>query len=139
MEVMLRAQAVAAVRPSPDFESIAVAFKRIKNILKQTRESGKAPAAEFNASLAADAAEKSLADLAAQTAPRVAELRHKRDFAAALAEIARIRPALDTFFEKVMVMVEDEKIRANRLALLEKLLQDFSTIADFSEIVAEKK
>jgi glycyl-tRNA synthetase beta chain len=46
---------------------------------------------------------------------------------------------VDTFFDKVMVMVEDEHLRSVRLALLEKLLRNFSTIADFSEIVTEGK
>jgi glycyl-tRNA synthetase beta chain len=46
---------------------------------------------------------------------------------------------VDRFFDKVMVMVEDERVRANRLALLQSLLQEFSTIADFSEIVTEGK
>jgi glycyl-tRNA synthetase beta chain len=62
---------------------------------------------------------------------------HGRYFEA-LTEMAAIRPAVDTFFDKVMVMVEDEKLRANRLALLQDLLIEFSTIADFSEIVVEK-
>ena len=57
----------------------------------------------------------------------------------ALIEISRLRPAVDRFFDKVMVMVEDEGIRANRLALLQTLLKKFSTIADFSEIVTEGK
>jgi len=46
---------------------------------------------------------------------------------------------VDAFFDKVMVMVEDEDLRANRLALLQTLLREFSTIADFSEIVTEGK
>ena len=46
---------------------------------------------------------------------------------------------MDTFFDKVMVMVDDEQLRANRLALLQTLLKEFSTIADFSEIVTEGK
>ena len=46
---------------------------------------------------------------------------------------------MDAFFDKVMVMVEDSKLRANRLALLRTLLKEFSTIADFSEIVTEEK
>lgn len=46
---------------------------------------------------------------------------------------------MDAFFDKVMVMVEDERVRANRLALLRALLKEFSTIADFSEIVTESK
>ena len=60
-----------------------------------------------------------------------------REYLRALTEISRIRPAVDTFFDKVMVMVEDERLRANRLALLQTLLKEFSTIADFSEIVTE--
>ena len=65
--------------------------------------------------------------------------RAANDYAAALAQISRIRPAVDAFFDKVMVMVEDEALRANRLALLQTLLKEFSTIADFSEIVTEGK
>jgi len=54
-------------------------------------------------------------------------------------EIATLRPLIDRFFDKVMVMVEDESVRANRLALLQAMLNEFSTIADFSEIVTEGK
>ena len=56
-----------------------------------------------------------------------------------LLEIAKLRPAVDKFFDKVMVMVDDDKLRANRLALLQTLVKEFSTIADFSEIVTEGK
>ncbi len=138
-EVVARAKAVSAVRGSADFDSISVAFKRIKNILRQAREAGKPPAAEFDASIVSEAAEYELADLAAKMVPAVAALRKHHKYGDALAEIAKLRPALDTFFDKVMVMVEDEGVRSNRLALLEKVLLDFSTIADFSEIVTEKK
>ena len=69
----------------------------------------------------------------------MAHFRQAREYSRALAEISRIRPAVDTFFDKVMVMVEDERLRANRLALLQTLLKEFSTIADFSEIVTEGK
>ncbi|MCU1284333.1 MAG: glycyl-tRNA synthetase beta chain [Acidobacteriales bacterium] len=134
-----RVEAVAEVRKSADFEPISVAFKRIKNILRQANEAGKSPMGEFNAAGLPDPAEKQLAEIVEMKAPIVAELRHKHQYVAALAEIAQLRPALDTFFEKVMVMVEDEKLRSNRLALLQKMLNNFSTIADFSEIVTEKK
>jgi glycyl-tRNA synthetase beta chain len=73
------------------------------------------------------------------TAKAVEELRQKHDYEPALVEISKLRPAVDTFFDKVMVMVEDEQVRANRLALLATLLKEFSTIADFSEIVTEGK
>ncbi len=53
--------------------------------------------------------------------------------------LATARGTVDAFFDKVMVMVDNERVRANRLALLQSLLKEFSTIADFSEIVAEGK
>ena len=67
------------------------------------------------------------------------ELREQKNYATALVEISRLRKPVDTFFDKVMVMVDDERVRANRLALLRDLLSEFSTIADFSEIVTEGK
>jgi glycyl-tRNA synthetase beta chain len=139
VDAVSRAQSLAGVRGSEDFESIGIAFKRIKNILRQARESGKSIAAAFDPAKVTDEAERGLAEAMNKTAPRVRELAAKRDYSAALAEIATIRPAVDTFFDKVMVMVEDEGVRANRLALLQSLLNEFSTIADFSEIVTEKK
>ena len=69
----------------------------------------------------------------------VEKLRQARDYEGALLEIAKLRSTVDTFFDKVMVMVEDERVRGNRLALLQTLLNEFSTIADFSEIVIEGK
>ncbi|MGI9101694.1 MAG: glycine--tRNA ligase subunit beta [Terriglobales bacterium] len=148
VNAVARAHAVAKVRESEDFEHIAVAFKRIKNILRQANtaapaEGGRATpdrsSPVFDPNKVKDDAERALAEVTAKTAPRVRELSQKREYEAALAEIATIRPAVDTFFDKVMVMVEDENVRSNRLALLQGLLNEFSTIADFSEIVTEKK
>jgi glycyl-tRNA synthetase beta chain len=139
VEAVARAEAVAKVRPSEDFEAISAAFKRIKNILRQAKEAGKAIAPEFKADAAADDAERVLAQEMQRVAPRARDLSQQRKYVDALGEIATIRPAVDTFFDKVMVMVEDEGVRANRLALLQSLLNEFSTIADFSEIVTEKK
>ena len=139
VDVVARAQAVAKVRPSEDFEAISAAFKRIKNILRQAQETGKKVGDALDVTALSDPPEKALAQEMQRVAPRVRELSQNRDYASALAEIATIRPAVDTFFDKVMVMVEDERVRANRLALLQSLLNEFSTIADFSEIVTEKK
>ncbi len=61
------------------------------------------------------------------------ELDHKGE----LEEIATLRPAVDLFFDKVLVNAPDEAMRRNRLTLLHKLLTEFSTIADFSEIVTQ--
>jgi glycyl-tRNA synthetase beta chain len=69
----------------------------------------------------------------------VNQLRADKQYEPALLEISRLRPTIATFFDKVMVMVEDEKLRASRLGLLQTLVNEFSSIADFSEIVTEKK
>ena len=139
VDALARAEAVAKVRPSEDFESISVAFKRMKNILRQASEAGREVAPQVNRSLLQEQAEKDLAAQVPETANKVEALRANRDYEKALLEIAKLRPAIDHFFDKVMVMVEDAQLRANRLGLLQTLLKEFSTIADFSEIVTEGK
>ena len=58
-----------------------------------------------------------------------------KSYSEALANIAALRPVVDRFFDKVLVNAPDERVRRNRLTLLSSLLSEFSTIADFSEIV----
>jgi glycyl-tRNA synthetase beta chain len=111
----------------------------MKNILRQASETGKVIAPKVDAPVLREETEKELASQVPQTAATVEELRESRSYEAALVEIAKLRPTVDKFFDKVMVMVDDEKLRANRLALLSSLLKEFSTIADFSEIVTEGK
>jgi glycyl-tRNA synthetase beta chain len=139
IDAVARAQAVAKVRPSTDFESISVAFKRMKNILRQAAETKKKIASPFNPSSLTDQEEKALAATVPQVAKKVKELSASRQYEPALLEISRLRPAVDAFFDKVMVMVEDEELRSHRLGLLQTLVNEFSSIADFSEIVTEKK
>ena len=139
MDAIARAEAVTKVRSSADFESISIACKRIKNILRQAREAGKQPGKAIDGAAFQEPAEKDLAVVIPGTAKKVETLRSEHNYEQALVEISRLRPKVDTFFDKVLVMVDDERIRANRLALLQSLLQEFSTIADFSEIVTEGK
>ena len=139
VDAIARAEAVTKVRGSEDFSSIAVAFKRTKNILRQAHEGGKKIAAELDPSALTEESERSLATRVIETATRVRQLRDQKNYLAALTEISRLRQPIDLFFDKVMVMADDERVRANRLALLLTLLGDFSTIADFSEIVTETK
>jgi glycyl-tRNA synthetase beta chain len=139
VDVVARAEAVSKVRGSADFESISVAFKRIKNILRQANESNKRVGSAVNSGAFREEAEKKLGVLIPEIARTVNSFKEEQNYSRALAEISRIRPAVDTFFDKVMVMVEDEELRANRLVLLQTLLREFSTIADFSEIVTEGK
>jgi len=139
IDAIARAEALTAVRGSDDFASISVAFKRTKNILRQANETNKAIAPKLDASALTDETEKSLAAVLPEVAAKVRPLREQKNYAAALTEVSRLRQPIDLFFDKVMVMVDDERLRANRLALLQTLLAEFSTIADFSEIVTETK
>ncbi len=137
VDALARAEAVTKVRPSADFESVSIAFKRIKNILRQANESKKSIASSIETAGLKEDAEKELAAQIPLTAKIVESLRAQKNYEQALLEVSKLRPAVDKFFDKVMVMVDDEKVRANRLALLQTLLKEFSTIADFSEIVTE--
>jgi glycyl-tRNA synthetase beta chain len=140
-DTVARAEAVTAVRGASsgvtgDFAAVSAAFKRMKNILSQAGEKGIAAGADVDAALLTEPTEKALAERSAELAGRVASLRAEHRYAAALEQVATLRPQVDAFFDAVMVMDPDAAVRANRLALLEKVLRDFSGIADFSEIVA---
>jgi len=139
VDAAARAEAVSKVRGSADFESISIAFKRMKNILRQAAENNRRTAEGLNAAALSEESEKELAALIPQAASAVENLRSTRNYEQALLEVAELRPAIDKFFDKVMVMVDDEELRANRLALLQTLVKEFTTIADFSEIVTEGK
>src|ERR1035437_9177266 len=139
VDAAARAEAVSKVRGSADFESISIAFKRMKNILRQAAEKTKVIALRVDPSGLQEESEKELAALIPQPVATVEKLRAARDYEGALLEIAKLRPAIDKFFDKVMVMVDDENLRANRLSLLQTVVKEFSTIADFSEIVTEGK
>jgi glycyl-tRNA synthetase beta chain len=134
-DAVARAEAVTAVRGSDDFAAVSSAFKRMKNILAQAKEKGFAPGSSVDAALLTEPTEKALAERSSELAEKVKGLRAEKSYTAALEQIATLRPQVDAFFDAVMVMAPDAEVRANRLALLEKVLGDFSGIADFSEIV----
>ncbi len=132
-DAMARAEALTAVRDGEDFAAISAAFKRIKNILRQAGEKGFKVGSPKSVKLAAEA--QALRDAAAALAPKVAALRQERSYEEALALIATLRPVVDTFFDKVMVLDADEAVRGANLGLIDEVLRGFSGIADFSEIV----
>jgi glycyl-tRNA synthetase beta chain len=132
-DAIARAEALTAARGSDDFIAISAAFKRIKNILHQAEEKGFAIGSAQSANLAPEA--QRLSRAAASLAPQVAELRQQREYGQALALIATLRPAVDAFFDKVMVLDLDPDMRGQNLALIDGILRGFSGIADFSEIV----
>jgi glycyl-tRNA synthetase beta chain len=131
-----RCEALTAVRGSEDFAAISIAFKRIKNILRQAGETGEGFDARFVELVPnSDPAEKQLLAKMQSLAPQADALRYSRQYKESLEMIATLRPAIDTFFDKVMVMAPEEELRRVRLRLIGAVLQSFTRIADFSEIV----
>ncbi len=128
VDVEARLEAIQAVRPTADFEPLAASFKRIQNILKQAQVTG---GGAIDPALLEAGPES---DLFAEF-ERVKRTAAELEYRPALESIASIRPIVDLFFDKVLVNAPDAKVRQNRLTLLYTLLAEFSTIADFSEIV----
>jgi glycyl-tRNA synthetase beta chain len=132
-----RLEALKVIRRSKNFEPLSISFKRIRKILEKSglkpEEISLVQPERFESE-----AERSLFAAMRAAAPRVeAEKRHGR-YKEALEVIASLRSEVDHFFDKVMVMAEDEAVRRNRLAVLLELLRVFTTIADFGEMAGEK-
>jgi glycyl-tRNA synthetase beta chain len=132
-DAIARAEALTAARESADFAAVSAAFKRIKNILRQAEEKGFELGSSKDMTLAPEA--QQLADAAALLTPEVDALRKLRFYGQALEAIATLRPVVDSFFDKVMVLDPDPVIRGAHLGLIDEVLRGFSGIADFSEIV----
>ena len=132
-DAIARAGALASVRGSEDFAAVSAACKRIKNILKQAEEKGFTSDPRKIGKLALEGID--LWDRSKEIAPEVAKHREQRNYAEALGLIATLRPTIDQFFDKVMVLDADEAVRSANLGLIAEVLRNFSTIADFSEIV----
>ena len=139
VDALARAEAVKQVMHMPEFQAIGAACKRIRNILKQAEDKGIEPATNVEAFSDSPREEQNLIAYLKQSGTRIEEQRSGRQYLEALQLLATAREPVDEFFDKVMVMVDDERVRANRLALLQTLLKEFSTIADFSEIATDGK
>jgi glycyl-tRNA synthetase beta chain len=128
-----RVAAVAAVRKQPDFGSLAASFKRVQNILTQA---GAPAGGELDPALMSDDSERQLASDFYQARGILDELIVARRYEEALSVMASLGPCLDRFFTDVMVLVQDEAVRANRLSLLAAMRDQFFRVARLSEIQA---
>jgi len=127
--VIEKIQALQVFRQNPEFEPISVAFKRVDNILKDFHEG------QVDVNLLSHEAEIKLFSTLENIKMRVEKGIAEKDFNTALNKLAALRPTVDAFFDSVMVMDKDEKIRFNRLSLLSEISALFHKIADFSKIV----
>jgi glycyl-tRNA synthetase beta chain len=134
-----RIAAVREIRKTKNFEPLAVSFKRIRKILEKAGSEKAWRYATVRTELFQEEAERKLHAAAAQAAREAEQHKKARGYKEALQGIAKLRPDVDEFFDRVLVMAEQEEIRRNRLTLLAELLREFSTIADFSEIVTAEK
>ena len=134
-DVVSRVAAVRAMRKTKNFEPLAISFKRIRKILEKAGPSQGWRLPAVRPDLFQLDAERHLHAAAHKVADEAGQFKRTGRYKDALQGIAGLRPEVDAFFDGVMVMAEEEDVRRNRLTLLANLLSEFSTIADFSEIV----
>ncbi|MEN9464170.1 MAG: glycyl-tRNA synthetase [Pseudomonadota bacterium] len=130
LDINRRVQAVHLFSQLPEASALAAANKRVSNIL--AKNDGDKITAAVNTHLLQQAEEKTLAEQLAAKQTDISPLLAKADYQAALSTLASLRPAVDAFFDNVMVMAEEEAVRNNRLALLKQLQGLFIGIADIS-------
>jgi len=129
LDFIQRLAAVKTFRQLPEAESLAAANKRIRNILKKSET---APAATVGA--LAEAQEQRLLEAANAAGEAIKPLLAQRDYQGTLNRLAQLEPVVNDFFDHVMVMCDDLELRANRLALLTLLSEQFLTCADISKL-----
>ncbi len=130
VDAVARVEALAALKGAADFEPLAVAFKRVGNIIKDGLEQ------EIDDALFEADCEGALLQAVGQAQQTVTAQVAEGDYTAALQTVAGLREPVDAFFDGVMVMAEDEQVRDNRLALLTQVAGLFRNIADFTRIAA---
>jgi glycyl-tRNA synthetase beta chain len=130
-----RLEALESLKAKPDFEPLAVAFKRVGNIIKKSGElEERGRPGEVQENLFEHESESALLAAFKKVEERVVDAMEKGLFEKALLDIATLRGPVDAFFDGVMVLAEDTNVRRNRLALLEHIAALFGKFADFSKL-----
>lgn len=133
--IVNRGAALDAFLATDDGVNLLAGFRRAANILKaEEKKDNVTYSGEIDAHLLKEPQEKVLADVLDAAKRHAAEHVLKQDFAGAMRELAQLRPAVDAFFEKILVNADDAGIRKNRLNLLAGLREATRTVADFSVI-----
>ncbi len=131
--VPLQLEAVQAFEALPEAASLAAANKRVANILKQAEAKGEAFVNTEPGELS-DPAERALHEAIRDASAKAKPLYESGDYAGYLVSLAVLKAPVDTFFDKVMVMVDDDRLRRNRLALLHELREAMNRVADLSRL-----
>jgi glycyl-tRNA synthetase beta chain len=128
-----RAHALQQLKFMPDFETLAIAFKRVVNIIKKSNP-GDIGVHGVDESIFEHPSESALYEKFKIVKQTVSHLLNEGDINSSFKEIALLRPPVDQFFTDVMVMAENLDLRKNRLALLGEISNLFEMLADFSKI-----
>ncbi len=128
----LRLAALAAFSREAGYAEAVQTFKRVANIVR--KQAGDDLRDQWDDALLQEEAEKNLAAVLRDLLPRLDTLRGTGDYAAALKTLLEVRPAVDAFFDGVMVMCDDAALRRNRLAMLNALGSRFARLADFAAL-----
>jgi len=131
LQSLKKIEAMEAFKSHADFEPLAIAFKRVGNIIKDFKN-GAVDSSRFETDV-----ERNLYNVFLRTKDNVLNYIERDDYRSALIELAALRKPVDDFFIGVLVMAKDDAIRFNRLSLLGEISKMFHMIADFSKIVTE--
>jgi glycyl-tRNA synthetase beta chain len=126
-----RLHALSSFLALPEAASLTAANKRVANIL---RKAGETAPTSIDAEVLQAPAERQLFEALRERRDAVSAATARRDYTASLTLLAQLRPAVDAFFDQVMVMDENPKLRANRLALLAQMRESFAGVADLSRL-----
>lgn len=131
-DCFIRLQAFRELNKGEEFKQVAVGQKRLANITRSI-----APPPPPSSAFFSEPSERTLWAEAERARPLIERACESKNYKKALELLLSIRPAIDKFFDDVFVMVEDEKVRANRLGMLAAIRGEFLKVADFSKIVVE--
>lgn len=129
LEVKERAEALYQFKQSPLFEDAMVVFNRCYNLAKKWEMT------EVDETLLKTDAEKRVYEWLTRTEPDLRELKDRREYSEYLATLSQARPLVDELFDAVMIMVEDQDLRSNRLSLLRRISSLYLDLGDFSRLV----
>ena len=133
VDILKRASILAEFRLTPNFEEVYNALNRVLRILPPDASD------TVDATLLCDAAEKRLYDHITEAEPHFQQSIQAGDYAKLLTQLAALQPAIDTFFDDVLVMAEEPALRANRLALLNQIGRNIYAVADLTKLVIAGK
>jgi glycyl-tRNA synthetase beta chain len=133
--IVRRVEALAKFLETDDGKNLLAGYKRAANILRiEEKKDGIAYSGDPDPALLKEPEEMALAKAMVSIAPEASDAYAREDFAGAMAAMAKLRPAVDAFFDKVTVNADDKALRANRLILLNRIREATRTVADFSKI-----